>query len=40
MKMVKVNYNHFQNRDRINQLMAESCVDIASVNPLYEVVMP
>jgi hypothetical protein len=33
MKMVKVNYNHFQNRDRVNQLTVESCVDIASFNP-------
>ncbi len=40
MKMVKVNYNHFQNRDRVNQLMIESCIDIAFFNPLSEVAMP
>ncbi|WP_311873783.1 hypothetical protein [Vagococcus fluvialis] len=40
MKMVKVNYFHFQNRDWGNQLMVESCVDIASFSPLSEVVIP
>lgn len=40
MKMVKVNYNHFQNRDRVNQLMVESGLDVASFKPLSEVVVP
>ena len=40
MKMIRVNYNHFQNRDVVNQLMAEYGLDDASFKPLSEVVVP
>lgn len=38
LKMVKVNYNHFKNKEKVNQLMSETGLDVVRLKPLSEVV--